>query len=187
MNSSAQHPFFSISYLTSCTATTQRLGGWVVVDQRWKKGWKPGRNFPESFQVWQKVLGQIIGMMSHFLIRYKTDFKSAPITEKYICHNFCLVTWKSLLLKHFFISKSFLQMKFPFLLLFNSLLYFSQKHFSSSSQKHFCTNWFYRRRIKFLSLIYWNWFMQKQFFNTKLFLQLKFFFCLLFTSVRYLS
>ena len=54
-----------------------------------KKGWKPGRNFPESVQVWHKVLGQIIDIMLHFLI---TDLKSAPSTEKFICHNFCLIT-----------------------------------------------------------------------------------------------
>ena len=57
-------------------------------EQRWKKGWKPGKNCPESFHVWQKVLEQIIQVMSHILITSKMDLKSGPFTDYYVCHSY---------------------------------------------------------------------------------------------------
>ena len=58
------------------------------------------------------------------------DLKSDPFTEKYICHSFhfhvsediqFLKDWNSFLLKHFFFSTLFFQIKFHFSLLFYCL------------------------------------------------------------------
>ena len=62
-------------------------GKFSTVGQRRKKGWKPGRNFPERFQVWQKVLGQNIRMMFPFLISQEIVLKYGHLNEKYICHS----------------------------------------------------------------------------------------------------
>ena len=95
------------------------------VYQRRKKGWKPGRNFPESFQVWQKVLGQIISVMSHIIITYITYSKTSPFNDKYICHSFWFDVseaikfslfdeLKNLTAETFLNLKKFLRIKFTF-------------------------------------------------------------------------
>ena len=75
-----------------------------------------------------------------------------------------LINLNCLLLKHFFISILFLQMKFSF---FSSVCYFCQ----------ICFVLFGRKLINYLSVIYWNSFLQKHFFILILFLQIKFLFC----------
>ena len=105
--------------------TIYPLGHWYSSDQRRKKGWKPGRNFPESFQVWQKVLGQIIRVMLHIIITYIPYSKTSPFNDKYICHSFwfdvseeikfsLLDELKNLTAETFLNLKKILRIKFTF-------------------------------------------------------------------------
>ena len=118
---------------------------------------------PLVIQVWQNVFGQIILVMSHFLVIQETDLKSGPFNEKYICHS-CShvsreVTFSFFDKRKFFAAEIYLHIKIistnkaPLLFVFNFVQYLYQKRLCFS-QTNLCRNLFGRKRINFLFTIY---------------------------------